>query len=320
MKTWLGLGLVVVLTAAGLMVPTGGGSVSVASQRSKPVPADLGAFSDAPPGAPLPLVFIHHSVGGVLLADPGKPDAIADSVWRTHPEGGGLRAGLKAAGYQVHEASYGSFVGHATDLFDWLPKFRDSLNRILKVEENDKSLPGDQQNRIVVFKSCYPNNAFVGDGDPPGDPTGPQLTIANAKSTLGALLPVFAKHPDVLFVYVTAPPLAPGLAAEPAWKWLLKTALGKPPAAERLRYQGEAARRFNDWVVSKDGWLAGSAGKNVVVFDLYDILTGRGRSDLLVYPTGGGLDSHPAAAGNQEVAAAFVPVLNRAVRRAELVK
>ena len=47
------------------------------------------------------------------------------------------------------------------------------------------------------------------------------------------------------------------------------------------------------------------------------VLTG-GRSNLLVFPTGDGFDSHPAAEGNLRAAASFVPFLERAVRRAGL--
>ncbi len=263
------------------------------------------------------LVFIHHSVGGRLLADAGPKSAIAESIWRSHPDGGGLRALLVAAGYRVHEASYGSRVGDATDLFDWLPKFSAKMDDVLRVDENDRALAGDARNRIVVFKSCYPQNAFVGDGKPPGDPRGPELTVANAQATMRALLPVFARHPDVLFVFVTTPPLAPP-APEPAWKWLAKSVLGKAHSGEKSVAQGERARRFAEWSASPDGWLAGYAGKNVVVFDYYRILTGDGRSNLLVYPTGGGHDSHPSGPGQKQAAAAFVSLLNGAVRRAGL--
>ena len=49
-------------------------------------------------------------------------------------------------------------------------------------------------------------------------------------------------------------------------------------------------------------------------------MTGGRRSDLLVYPTNDGLDSHPSSEGQRRAAEAFVPFLNRAVRRAGLVE
>jgi lysophospholipase L1-like esterase len=263
----------------------------------------------------LRLLFIHHSVGGQMLADPGPAQALADSIYTTHPNGGGLRARLQGATYQVFEASYGSSIGDKTDLFDWLPKFRDRMDDVLTTSGNDAHHASGARNDVVVFKSCYPNNRFLGEGAAPGDPAGPELTVWNAKATLRALLPELARHPDTLFVYMTAPPVAPRGHVEPAWKWLAKKVLGKPSYAAAVRRQGELARAFNDWVASPDGWLAGYPHENVVVFDLYDVLTG-GASNLSRFPTGDGDDSHPSSAGNQQAAERFVGFLNRAVHRA----
>ena len=43
---------------------------------------------------PLRLLFLHHSIGGQLLAEPG-PD---DGKGAVHPNGGGLRKRLEASG------------------------------------------------------------------------------------------------------------------------------------------------------------------------------------------------------------------------------
>ena len=304
--------------AAALMIPVGGGDVGSATEPDRrPVTMDLSAFPETPPAKPLRLLFIHHSVGGQMLADPGPAKALAESIYTTHPNGGGLRRRLQAASYQVFETSYGSSIGEKTDLFDWLPKFRDRMDDVLTTSGNDAHHQGGVANDIVVFKSCYPNNRFMDEGEAPGDPNGPELTLWNAKATLSALLPELARRPDTLFVYMTAPPVAPRGYAQPAWKWLAKKMLGKPSVAANVRRQGAIAREFNDWVASPDGWLKGYAQKNVVVFDLYDVLTG-GASNLSRYPTGDGDDSHPSSAGNQQAAERFVGFLNRAVHRAGL--
>jgi hypothetical protein len=133
-----------------------------------------------------------------------------------------------------------------------------------------------------------------------------------------ALLPHFERRPDVLFVYVTAPPLAP-LRSERGYKWAARK-LGLLPGRPSLKDSALLARRFNNWVKAPGGWLEGYAGSNVVVYDYYDLLTGQGRSDLLLYPTQGGQDSHPSSEGNSLSAAPFVPLLNRAVRRAGLLQ
>jgi hypothetical protein len=184
---------------------------------SPPFLPHLEALSDAPPSVPLNLLFIHHSVGGQLLADVGAQQDTPDarrSLHRSHPNGGGLRALLAAQGYQVHEASYGSEIGQKTDLFDWLPKFRDSMPRVLATRWQDDCLTAGH-NQVVAFKSCFPNNAFR-PGNAPGDARGPALTLENARATFQALRAEFARHAHVLFVYVTAPPLRDDSASGPA--------------------------------------------------------------------------------------------------------
>lgn len=276
--------------------------------------ADLSGFAVSPPSKPLDLLFIHHSCGGQLLAAPGGEDG-ANCILRTHPNGGGLRALLEQNSYRVHEASYGSRLGQQTDVFDWLPKFRNEMHKILSCDLQDTSYANGRQNQIVIFKSCFPNNLFRSEGMAPGNPSGPELTVWNAKAAYSALLNEFQKSPGVLFVCVTAPPLAPKAPPQPVWKQLAKKVLRRP---DGLPVSAPLARQFNNWLGSTDGWLKNYTMNNVVVFDYYDILTGRGRSDFSVYPTANGFDSHPSSAGNSEAAKALVPLLNRAVRRAKL--
>jgi hypothetical protein len=310
--------LLAVALAAVLFVPVAGRTRTDPSARPPVHRWDLSALSDASPSRPLPLLFIHHSCGGQLLAEPGPSVDRASCIYSSHPNGGGLRRLLNAQGYDVHEASYGSAIGEHTDLFDWLPKFRSNMPEVLAVDENDRRLPDGKFNEIVVFKSCFTQSDYAGEGSPPGNPDGPALTVWNAKATLSALLTELRKRPDVLFVYVTAPPLAPPLAHEPLWRVAARALLGRPNRAKALLQKGAWARQVDDWVVSTDGWLAAYPEKNVVVFDYYDVLTEGGRSNLSRFATGDGADSHPSSAGNEGAAAAFVPLLNRAVRRAGL--
>jgi hypothetical protein len=285
---------------------------------SPPFLPHLEALSDAPPSAPLNLLFIHHSVGGQLLADLGTQEDTPDarrSLHRTHPNGGGLRALLMAQGYRVHEASYGSEIGHKTDIFDWLPKFRDSMPRVLTTRWQDETLAAGQ-NQIVAFKSCYPNNAFRA-GNAPGNARGPELTLANARATFDALRTEFAPHPQVLFVYVTAPPLRDDSGSEPAWKSLAKRLLSRPTLAEERREAAAIAREFNSWVTATDGWLAGYLQRNIAVFDYFDLLTD-GRSNFLQFASEGGTDNHPNADAQRRAAPRFTSLLNRAVRHAGL--
>lgn len=309
-------GGVVVVAGAAMLLPVGGGQ---AESKPKEVAkgADLSAFPAEAPGRPIHMLFIHHSVGGALLADQG-PEKGQSCIWDTHPSGGGLRKLLGAQGYQVHEASYDSAIGGDTDLFHWLPKFSGNMDRLLRVEHQDKALDGDAKNEVVAFKSCFPNNQFTGMGEAPGNPNGPQLTVWDAKATMSALLPTFEKHPNVLFVYLTAPAIAPRPEKMPLYRVLVRALKGKSEPGWTAR-QAEWAREFNNWMVSPDGWLKDYKGKNVVVFDYYNVLTGDGASNLSAYATKDGTDSHPSGEGHKKAAELFVPFLNRAVHRAGLV-
>ncbi|MHC5011756.1 MAG: hypothetical protein ACYTG6_12560 [Planctomycetota bacterium] len=275
---------------------------------------DLSPFDASAPSRTVRLLFIHHSCGGQWLANVG-PDEGDASVYVSAVNGGGLRARLEADGYEVHEASYGSLVGGRTDIFDWPRKFRDHMEAVLTCDRQDAFYEDGRRNEVVLFKSCFNNNRFVGAGEAPGDPEGPELTVENAKAAYRALLAEFAKHPDTLFVAVTAPPLA--LAAEPVWKVIARWVLRRPGVAA----SGPHAREFNDWLKDVDGgWLSTYEGTNVAVFDLYDVLTEHGASNFLRYESAPvGTDSHPNAEGNRAATEAFVPFLNRVVRRAGLV-
>jgi hypothetical protein len=251
-------------------------------------------------------LFIHHSCGGQLLADLGS-DQGSKCIYVSHPNGGGLRTKLEGIGFQVNEASYGSIVGDKTDIRHWNQKFRDQMDRILHTKNQDELLPDGVTNKIVAFKSCYPNNHFVATGQEPGDPDSQELTVANAKAAYRAVLPYFEKQPDVLFVAFTAPPLAH--APVRGFKGFVKRILKGAPKHPDL------ARQFNTWLSDREnGWLGGNKLSNVVVFDHYDVLTGNGKSNSLVYPTGGGYNSHPSSEGNSAAADSFIPFIQESLK------
>lgn len=304
--------LVAVVVVGLLFVPAGDVRVGSDATRCRPAPAPL--VGDAHVNA-IPILFIHHSCGGQMLA-PNGPDVGDSCIYESHPNGGGLRHALTDLGYVVHEASYDSIVGGHTDMFDYLPKFRNQMERVLRTRTQDQELPDGERNRIVVFKSCFTESEFVGEGSGAGDPRGPELTVANARATLRELLPEFARHPETLFVYVTAPTLSPNVPAEPLWKTLLKSVRAGASLTLAHRERRRLARMFNNWVVAEDGWLHGYTGHNVAVFNYYDVLTGHGCSNFLEYVNREDIyDSHPARQGNEIAAHEFVGTLNAAVRR-----
>ena len=313
-RTLVLLGMAAAATLAIVsFIPVG---VSEKGSSTMQVPTiDLSKLPADPPARQLRLLFIHHSCGGQWLAPLGDNKG-ESCIYETATNGGLLRDRLRENNYEVHEASYDSQIGDKTDIFDWPAKFRDHMQQVLTCDRQDTFYQDGRQNEIVMFKSCFPNSVFVGQGTAPGDPDGPALTVENAKAAYRALLPEFQKQPGVLFVAVTAPPVvAPSV---PLVKWVIKRLLGKPSLAA----SGPLARQFNNWLKdSKTGWLSEYPGTNVVVFDLYDVLTDLGASDFSRYPSGPEQDdNHPASAGNQKATELFVPFLNRAVRRAGLDK
>jgi len=259
------------------------------------------------------LLFIHHSCGGQWLAPVG-PDSHQACVYESAHNGGGLRDRLLEAGYEVHEASYGSLIGENTDLLDWPNKFRDQMQEIITCDQQDSFYGDSRRNDIVVFKSCFHNNLFDGRGENGRAPGGARLTVESAKAAYVALLDEFAAHPQTLFVAVTAPPLSPGETRR--HREVARRLLGR----SRVRPSGPYAREFNHWLAdSEAGWLDSYSGSNVAVFDLYDLLTDGGLSDFSRYPSGARRDdSHPSSEGNKKATEAFIPVLNRAVERAGL--
>jgi len=281
-----------------------------------PKTIDLSQYPSDMPRSPLNLLFIHHSCGGQLFADKG-PDIGNNCIYKSHPNGGGLRKLLEENNYIVHEASYGSIVGDKTDICHWNMKFRNQMDSILSCRNQDEFFSDSTRNTIVIFKSCFPNNWIVSDGDAPGDPDSCTMTTANFKAAYSSLLPYFKKHPETLFVVMTAPPLAkPVFLKRQRLSDLLKTVLNRPDTIEKV---GPRAREFNNWLKdSENGWLKGYELRNVVVFDLYDILTKQGESNWLMYPTNNGTDSHPSSQGNTLAAQEFIPFLNKSVHRFEI--
>lgn len=252
-----------------------------------------------PPNNVVKLIFIHHSVGENWLAD-GY---------------GNLGITLQENNYFVSDTNYGwgpDGIGDRTDTLDWPEWFvGPNSDRYLAAvyQESDANAGGwdyysrtladpGGENQIIVFKSCFPNSDL---GGSPNDPPAPgdDLTVASAKYVYNQLLTYFETRPDKLFVVITSPPM-------------------------QYISQPENARAFNNWLVYD--WLEENdyPYHNVVVFDLYNVLTHpdnhhrfnngviehitSGGSNTLYYDSDG--DDHPSAAGSQKATDEFVTLLN----------
>jgi hypothetical protein len=249
--------------------------------------------NSAPPNRTVKLVFVHHSVG---------------ENWLTRGNGN-LGKTLGRNNYFVSDTNYGwgpDSIGDRTDILNWPEWFRGSrshtyLNALYHLNDTNsgysrpKRDPGGE-NQVVMFKSCFPNSDLSGRPDDPPRRAG-GLSVGNAKAIYNDLLIYFHSRPDKLFIAVTAPPLLHS-------------------------NQATNARAFNNWLVNE--WLRDYEGKNVAVFDFYNVLTeadnhhrirnGRvehivsGSRNTLHYSSNG--DEHPTAIGNRKATEEFVPLLN----------
>ncbi|NJL59224.1 MAG: hypothetical protein HC887_05820 [Desulfobacteraceae bacterium] len=268
------------------------------------------AADTAPPTQPVKLVFIHHSTGGNWLADPN-----------TEQPYGGLGIALMNSNYFVSATNYGwgpDSIGDRTDIPNWIEWFTGpNSGSILSAlyAENGQNIgdfgswsrlatdPGGE-NRIIVFKSCFPNSDLFGNPDDPpaSEPNDWEFSVSNAKAVHNRILTYFAARPDKLFVVITAPP-----------KTLNEYSEDIQTPAERAAN----ARAFNNWLINN--WLSGYSKNNVAVFDYFNVLTHPDNHHRIVggniehytspqsgnfayYPSG---DSHPSTEGHQKAATEF---------------
>jgi hypothetical protein len=217
------------------------------------------------------MVWHHHSTGDNILA-------------------GGLLAALKQNNIEFYDINYkeakvGDYViGDHTDPPDFPKNFNnESYFDVIKAWE----LKGEKkQHDIVMFKSCYPASNVDG-----------EQKLEDYKKYYLSLLPTIKKHPNILFIAMSTPPLV------------------------KKKTSAESAKRARAW--SK--WITGEYVKmapNVKVFDIFDALAIReGQPDentLVPQFSTDKWDSHPSKAGAQAVTRLFIPWFNRAIREARL--
>ncbi len=238
------------------------------------------------------LVFIHHSCGANWLGD-GLDAALLAKPYID--ERNDITYGTDMEPDTGRPDSLGATPGDATDMNHWILWFNDYLRHVIEFVGVSGS------NQVIMFKSCYPNSDVYDEGSEPGDPFVGDRTIVNHKAVFRhpdgpggcytndgyvyqPLEDVFAAHPDVLFIPVTAPPMRTN---------------------ETSRGNAYRARVFNDWL--KDDWMTNYNARhpglnNVAVFDWFNILayptnTATWSNRLrAAYQTG---DSHPNATANR---------------------
>jgi hypothetical protein len=250
----------------------------------------------ARPSEVVPMVIIRHPIG-----EPWLVDGTGDLVTR-----------LGDNNYLVSEtdADWGpGGIGSRTDILnlpEWFcgpdtPLILDELFRLRnpRVDEG-RSLPDPGgENQVVLLVPGFSNSLLRGGPDDLPQP-GRILTIGAAKFVYNSLLESFMAHPDKLFIVVTAPPVSDATWAENArdfTTWLV-----------------------NDWLVEND-----YPYNNVVVFDLYNVLThpenhhhfnpSTGQIDhILIYLENtlyyNGETDRADVEGSQKATDEFIPLLN----------
>lgn len=191
-----------------------------------------------PPAETPKLVFVHASVG---------------EQWLSHWLGEELGANnYYVSDYSVH--NHPEFPGH--DYCDWPVVFGDPQWLDVMLQHNTAEAgytrpmpdPGGA-NTILMIKPCFTQYPITGNpDDPPCTDCICSPTVAAVKRALIDLLDILAQHPDKFFVLVTAPPVK----------------------QEAVTY-GENARAIADWMMNE--WLVGYETGNVMVFDLFNVLT-----------------------------------------------
>ncbi|MBD3267045.1 hypothetical protein GF373_10290, partial [bacterium] len=255
-------------------------------------------------------LFIHHSCGENWLND-GLREALQGKTYID--EVNEIYYGDVVANEAGRPASLGEVPGDNTNMNHWILWFNDYLSSI------ESQGCADGRNHIVMFKSCFPTSNVTGDGTWPGNPFVGDQTITNYQSVYrhaagsaetyahnGAvyqpLEQVFAAHPDILFIPVTAPPLHYG------------------PWDDSNNENARRAREFNNWLV--DEWLPSYQSAhpdldNVAVFDWFDILAfpdaHTEHPNRLRMEFGGNEgDSHPNQAANEHSVNVFSPFIDTA--------
>ena len=247
-----------------------------------------GGHDPGPPDKLLKIVFVHHSCGKNLLEE-GLGDLLGEN------------------NYRIRSITYGDeWFGDHTTPSDFPVTFGKYLDEVSRWK-----LPPNENHDIIMFKSCYPASAISSDE-----------MIEQYKEWYRMLLPIFKSHPGILFVAFSPPPLHPKATSK----------------KEALR-----AHRFANWLKTE---FANSA-KNVASFDFFNFLSDpevhtlrfkyrRSPSETLkrlsllrrtktrirrfFVKRDWDFDSHPNTQGNKEAASAFIPWINRAVRKSGLVE
>jgi hypothetical protein len=281
---YLSLGLILILLLGlGLASKQGRRALRFLARRLAG-PTTIGTEPIQDNGTYHDLIFLHHSTGAALIRE------------------GKVRVLFTEKGYQFWDHSYnqvgltrpdGSRTGKHYDIPD-LP-LHPGVNTAGNTDPEGLAVlfsqevhtPPDNafsrlvQHPVVIFKSCFPNNALRDDE-----------MLERHKGLYLGMRDVMDRHPEHLFILLTTPPLHP---------------------QETHAGEAQRARLLSQWLQS-EAYLKGHP--NLYVFDFYAQLADPGthmlRAEFQLKRSQG--DSHPNTLANEVIGPRLVDFVDQSIR------
>jgi len=225
------------------------------------------------------IIFLHHSVGGNLIAEGNVRDLLNDLGYQFWDHGYNSTGLLRPDGSPAN-ASYripGNRGRGDTDVEALAALFAQPVN-----SPPQNAFSRLLQHEVVVSKSCFPNSALKNN----------EMEIRFKNSYL-AIRETVDQHPERLFILVTTPPLHP-----------LATNSG----------EATRARAIAAWLASDE--FSGDRA-NLAIFDLFNELvdpnTNMLRPAYQIDPNKP--DSHPNQLANEIIGPRFAAFIDQAVKQ-----
>lgn len=230
--------------------------------------------------------------------NPGQPHKKLSLLWLHHSTGdyilkkGKLKKALKNNNIDFYDINYGEakvddyVIGDHTDPHDFPKNF--NTTKLFDIIKSWELTGSKKQHDIIMFKSCFPASNIKN-----------EQMLKDYKNYYLSMLPTFKKHPEILFIAMTPPPLVKGVTT--------------PENAKR-------ARIWSKWLKEDYAYRL----NNVKVFDLFDslsIIEGKPDENTLTPQFAESKeDSHPTRKGGQAVTRLFIPWLNRTIQNFDIGK
>lgn len=281
-KRWLFLGLVLFATLGAVFIAKYGRRAWNSLERRWYGPATLIKEQIQDDGTYHNLIFLHHSVGENLIIH------------------GKVRERFTQKGYQLWDHAYNRDGltrpdGNQSHTHYGIPEVTSEITNGGNTDPEGLAVlfaqpphtPPDNafsrllQHRVIIFKSCFPNNALKSD----------EMLERNKTLYLG-MRQSMDQHPDHVFILMTTPPLHP---------------------QETNQDEANRARQLSQWLRS-DAFDMGHP--NLFVFDFYNLLADPATNMLRTeyQPKRGRADSHPNALANETIGPQFVDFVDQAIQ------